>query len=149
MRYLLYESEHGKTLLSSEIEFMNNYIDLMRLRMTEKVELKVDFPEKYENHSIPPLLFISFVENAFKHGISYREKSFIHIGLSIEKEGLTFRCSNSLVRSTENSKPEHSGIGMENVNKRLALLYPDKHQLKVERKETSFDIELKIDLSKS
>jgi LytS/YehU family sensor histidine kinase len=54
-----------------------------------------------------------------------------------------------LVRSTENSKPEHSGIGMENVNKRLALLYPDKHQLKVERKETSFDIELKIDLSKS
>lgn len=149
MRYLLYESEHGKTLLSSEIEFMNNYIDLMRLRVTDKVELKVNFPEKYENHSIPPLLFISFIENAFKHGISYREKSFVHIELSIEKEGLTFRCSNSLVRANEAAKAEHSGIGLENVRKRLALLYPGSHQLKAGKKETSYEVELKIDLSKT
>jgi len=149
MRYLLYESENGLTLLSSEIEFMHNYIDLMRLRMTEKVDLKVDFPEKYENHSIPPLLFISFVENAFKHGISYREKSFIHIALSIDKEGLSFRCSNSVVRAAETARPEHSGIGMENIRKRLSLLYPDKHQLKVDKKDASFDVELLIDLSKT
>jgi two-component system, LytTR family, sensor kinase len=149
MRYLLYESEHGATLLSSEIEFMNHYIDLMRLRMTDKVELQVSFPGKYENHSIPPLLFISFIENAFKHGISYREKSFIHIGLSIEKDGLTFRCSNSLFRSAEKEHPEHSGIGLDNVRKRLALLYPGKHRLDVRTSAAVYEVELQIDLTKA
>lgn len=149
MRYLLYESEHGTTLLSSEIEFMNNYIALMRLRMTDKVDLQVSFPAEYENHSIPPLLFISFIENAFKHGISYREKSFIHIGLAIGKDGLTFRCSNSLVRSAEKEHQEHSGIGLENVRKRLALLYPGKHRLDVHTETASYEVALQIDLKKA
>src|SRR4030042_908038 len=75
MRYLLYESEQGETSLSSEIDFMNNYIDLMRLRMSDKVKLDVNFPTKFENITIPPLLFIPIIENAFKHGVSYRERS--------------------------------------------------------------------------
>jgi hypothetical protein len=149
MRYLLYESEHGTTLLSSEIEFMNNYIALMRLRMTDKVDLQVSFPVKYENHSIPPLLFIPFIENAFKHGISYREKSFIHINLSSEKEGLTFGCSNSLVRSADKEHQEHSGIGLENVRKRLSLLYPGKHRLDVQTTAASYEVKLHIDLKKA
>ena len=99
MRYLLYDSEHGNTLLSNEIDFMNNYIDLMKLRMTNKIDLKVSFPEKYEDINIPPLIFIPFIENAFKHGISYREKSFIDISMTTEKESVKFRCANSLVKS--------------------------------------------------
>ncbi len=81
MRYLLYDSEHGDTKLSNEIDFMNNYIDLMKLRMNNKISLSVEFPEKYHDINIPPLIFIPFIENAFKHGISYREKSFINISI--------------------------------------------------------------------
>ncbi len=66
MRYLLYESEHGNTRLSSEIDFMNNYIDLMKLRMSEKVSLSVSFPEKYEDRNIPPLLFVPFYRKCFQ-----------------------------------------------------------------------------------
>jgi len=105
MRYLLYDSEQGLSQLSSEFDFMNNYIDLMRLRMSEKVKLNVDFPSKYENATIPPLLFIPFIENAFKHGISYREKSFIDIAMEVGKEWITFTCRNSIV------KPEKAGNG--------------------------------------
>ena len=83
MRYLLYESEKGDSKLSTEIEFMNNYIDLMKLRMNEKVALNVSLPADYDDRSIPPLLFIPFIENAFKHGISYREKSFIEISFLV------------------------------------------------------------------
>ena len=99
MRYLLYESEHGNTKLSNEIDFMNNYIDLMKLRMSDKIKLSVSFPEKYDDINIPPLLFIPFIENAFKHGISYREKSFIDISMQAEKDSISFRCANSLVKT--------------------------------------------------
>ena len=91
MRYLLYESEQGNTKLSNEIDFMNNYIDLMKLRMNDKVDLTVSFPKKYEDKNIPPLLFIPFIENAFKHGISYREKSFIDINMMVTKEFNNFQ----------------------------------------------------------
>ena len=104
MRYLLYDSEHGNTKLSNEIDFMNNYIDLMKLRMSNKISLTVSFPEKYEDINIPPLIFIPFIENAFKHGISYREKSFIDISMTAEKESVRFKCTNSLVKSRKKLK---------------------------------------------
>ena len=91
MRYLLYESEHGNTMLSHEIDFMNNYIDLMKLRMSDRVSLNVHFPEEYDDRIIHPLLFIPFVENSFKHGISYREKSFIDISMTAEADSITFQ----------------------------------------------------------
>jgi two-component system LytT family sensor kinase len=144
MRYLLYESEHGNTKLSQEIDFMKNYIDLMKLRMNEKVVLTVSFPEEYEDISMPPLLFIPFIENAFKHGISYREKSFIDISLLAVKDSLTFRCINSIVKKNGNGETEHSGIGLENVSKRLSLLYPGRHDLKINRSESTFEVLLFI-----
>lgn len=147
MRYLLYESEHGNTLLSNEIDFMNNYIDLMKLRMSDKISLSVSFPEKYEDINIPPLLFIPFIENAFKHGISYREKSFIDISMLAVKDSITFKCANSLVKSREDTESSHSGIGLENVNKRLSLLFPKKHELKVNRSDTVFEVLLYINLT--
>jgi two-component system, LytTR family, sensor kinase len=144
MRYLLYESEIGDKPLSSEIDFMNNYIDLMKLRTSDKVNLTVTFPEKYEDINIPPLLFIPFIENAFKHGISYRGKSFIDISMLAVKDSITFRCANSLLKAKEETDNGHSGIGLENVSKRLNLLYPGKHDLKISRSENSFEVLLYI-----
>jgi len=144
MRYLLYDSEHGNTKLSNEIDFMNNYIDLMKLRMSSKISLDVSFPEKYEDINIPPLIFIPFIENAFKHGISYRGKSFIEISMTTEKESVKFRCANSLVKIREENETGHSGIGLENVIKRLNLLFPGKHELKINKTDTEFEVLLQI-----
>jgi two-component system LytT family sensor kinase len=147
MRYLLYESEQGDSKLSTEIDFMNNYIDLMKLRMNEKVVLTVSFPEGYDDRSIPPLLFIPFIENAFKHGISYREKSFIDISFLAGNDSLSFRCTNSLIKSRDESDSGHSGIGLENVRKRLTLLFPGKHDLKINKSDTEFEVLLQINLT--
>jgi LytS/YehU family sensor histidine kinase len=144
MRYLLYDSEHGNTMLSNEIDFMNNYIDLMKLRMSNKISLSVSFPEKYDDVNIPPLIFIPFIENAFKHGISYREKSFINISMTTTKESISFRCANSIIKTREENEPGHSGIGLENVTKRLNLLFPGKHDIKINKSDTEFEILLKI-----
>jgi two-component sensor histidine kinase len=147
MRYLLYDSEQGNTKLSNEIDFMNNYIDLMKLRMSSKIKLNVSFPEKYEDINIPPLIFIPFIENAFKHGISYREKSFIDISMTTEKESVKFRCANSLVKAREENESGHSGIGLDNVTKRLNLLFPDKHEIKINKSDTEFEILLQINFA--
>lgn len=142
MRYLLYESEQGNVKLSNEIEFMKNYIDLMKLRMNERVNLTVSFPEKFEDTDIPPLLFIPFIENAFKHGITNKGKSFIEIALVASPDVLEFSCSNSV----GNGKTEdgQSGIGLENVTKRLNLLFPGEHDLKIIKNSDKFEIHLVI-----
>jgi hypothetical protein len=144
MRYLLYESEHGETLMSNEIEFMNNYIDLMKLRLNSKVELQIDFPEEFPDFTIPPLLFVPFIENAFKHGISYRDRSFIHLHMKIDQEQIIFSSENSIGKGSHAEDLKHSGIGLENVQKRLGLLFPDNHELKIENKDTIFCVELSI-----
>jgi len=145
MRYLLYETEHGNIQLSQEIEFMMNYLDLMKLRLTQKVELSVSFPVKYKDISIPPLLFIPFIENALKHGVSYRDRSFIHILMEVNDQEIIFSCSNSIVTKTEETAD--SGIGLENIKKRLALLFPLKHSLKITQADASFQVDLRINLN--
>lgn len=147
MRYLLYDSEHGDTKLSNEIDFMNNYIDLMKLRMSNKISLTVAFPEKYEDINIPPLIFIPFIENAFKHGISYREKSFIEISMTTINGSVVFRCANSIVKNRETDESGHSGIGLENVTKRLNLLFPGKHEMKINRSDKEFEVLLQINFA--
>lgn len=149
MRYLLYESEEGETRLSNEIEFMNNYVDLMKLRISEKVKLSVMFPVEYEDIAIPPLLFISIIENAFKHGISYREKSFINIEMAVTKEMINFSCTNSMVRNGDEKRNSNSGIGLENLRKRLKLLFPEKHEFSISQTESSFHVFVKILLTKT
>jgi hypothetical protein len=148
MRYLLYESEHGETLMSHEIEFMNNYIDLMKLRISQKVELQIDFPKDFPDFSIPPLLFVPFVENAFKHGISYRDRSFITIQMKIEGTLVYFSAENSIGKSSQTEEMQHSGIGLENVKKRLNLLFAGRHELKINSNETVFRIDLSIETKK-
>jgi len=144
MRYLLYESDHGHTQLSLELEFMNNYIDLMKLRLNSRIDLQVSFPEETNNMDIPPLLFIPFIENAFKFGIGYSEKSFIHLSLEVNGGNISFLSVNSRSRKADESLTPHSGIGLENVKKRLNLLYPDRHILKIDQDEKNFQVLLTI-----
>jgi len=148
MRYLLYESEHGETMISSEIDFMNNYIDLMKLRLSARVELNIDFPKEFSDFSIPPLLFVPFIENAFKHGINSRDRSFINISMKIDNDKISFNAENSIGKSSQVGDLQHSGIGLENVRKRLGLLFPDNYELKIEQDESIFHVQLSIQKKK-
>lgn len=148
MRYLLYESEHGETLLSHEVDFMRHYIDLMKLRLSNKIKLDINLPDNNPQYKIPPLLFIPFIENAFKHGISYRENSFVNISMQTENREINFLCVNSLgQRKDAENRENHSGIGLENVKKRLNLLFPKKHLLEIKQSDNTFKVALKIDLN--
>jgi LytS/YehU family sensor histidine kinase len=144
MRYLLYESENGQTMMSHEIDFMNNYIDLMKLRINQKVDLQISFPKGFPDFEIPPLLFVPFIENAFKHGVSYRDPSFIHMRMDINDKQIKFISRNSNT-SVQNPDLRHSGIGLDNVRKRLGLLFPEKHVLKIENASAFFNVELTIE----
>lgn len=146
MRYLLYDSENRQLKLSDEIAFMSNYIDLMKLRLNGKVKLNINFPTQYTNLSIPPLLFISFVENAFKHGVSYRENSFIDIKMEVNENKISFVTFNSIGKSSNKNDGQYSGIGMENIKKRLKLLFPDSHKLEIDQTENDFKVSLSIEV---
>lgn len=141
MRYVLYESSNKTILLSREIRFLNNYIGLMKLRYTEKVNIEVSMPVDFPDVQIPPLLFISFVENAFKHGVSYQSDSFIHVCMKLEGEQLLFQCSNS--RSNKHDD-QHGGIGLENIRKRLMLLFGESYMLSIDQLTDSFNVLLII-----
>jgi LytS/YehU family sensor histidine kinase len=144
MRYMLYESEQGNTRLSREIEFMKGYIDLMKLRLSDRVRLMVSFPENYEDQDLPPLLFIPFIENAFKHGVSAAGGSFIDIALGVEGGMITLIANNS-ISSRESGGPRvDSGIGLDNVRKRLALLYPGRHDLRIDHQEKIYSVKLTV-----
>jgi two-component system, LytTR family, sensor kinase len=144
MRYLLYESEQGKTSMLHEIDFMKNYIDLMKLRLSSRVELKVSFPEEFPDFEFPPLLFIPFIENAFKHSVSFRGKSYIRISLKLHDDSILFDCSNSIGESSSPGDGQHSGIGLDNVRKRLNLLFPGFHKLDISENQGEFLVRLEI-----
>jgi two-component system, LytTR family, sensor kinase len=146
MRYMLYESEHGNTKLSRELEFMKNYIDLMKLRLSSRVTLNVDFPSQYEDVDVPPLLFITFIENAFKHGVSYQGNPFIEISLHTHGSIITFIARNSINRQVQGTTPQvESGIGLENVRKRLNLLFRNNYDLNIEEKDSIYSVTLEFD----
>ena len=144
MRYVLYEASNKTTLLSREVQFLENYIGLMSLRYTDKVSIGMHFPAEVPEVQIPPLLFISFVENAFKHGVSYRNESFIRVLVQLEEDNrLSFRCTNS---NNGSADEQHHGIGLENVRKRLRLLFGNDYTLSSTNEEQIFDVLLIIPL---
>lgn len=145
MRYLLYESGRGTTTLTREIEFLRSYVKLMQLRVDETVKVDFDLPDNFVNVNIPPLLFISFIENAFKHGVSYREPSALSFTLLQKGNSLEFTSVNTVSKYRESSTViNHGGIGLENVKKRLDLLYGGKHQLIIDKGENEFRVTLVI-----
>jgi LytS/YehU family sensor histidine kinase len=146
MRYVLDESGQDNKLLSDEIEFMNNYIDLMKLRIGAKTRLNVNFPAVYKDLMIPHLLFVSLIENAFKYGISVQEESYVNISLECGENSILFKCENGLPESNHGSIFESTGIGLENLKKRLSLFYPDRHELEIDKTKNKFEVNLLIQL---
>ena len=144
MRYLLYDSAQGKTSLSKELEFMESYIELMKLRYTKKILIKYIIPKKIPDVQIPPMLFISFLENAFKHGVSYQAKSFVIFKLEIAEGKLYCSIKNSKHAAIDVQNKKYSGIGMTNVKKSLELLYHDSFTLDVLDKADEFEVKLII-----
>lgn len=130
LRYVLYESDKGFVPLSKEIEFTSNYIELMKLRLQNNVELEVNI--KYNNSAIriAPLLFISLIENMFKHGVAANKqlKSFIHIDIyTDENQNIVCKLENSCHPKDSSTDKSGSGIGIENLKRRLELIYPNNH----------------------
>lgn len=145
MRYLLYESGRGTTTLSKEIEFLRSYVKLMQLRVDDSVKVSFELPDDFDNVSLPPLLFISFIENAFKHGVSYREPSSLTFKMTQNRGSLEFMAINTVsTYRYENSMVHHGGIGLGNIKKRLNLLYGDKYQLNIESNDNEFKVLLII-----
>lgn len=144
MRHLLYDSEIERIPIRKEIEFVKNYVDLMKLRYSEKVKITLNIPEQLSDKSIPPLLFTSYLENAFKHGISYQHSSFINIKFLINDDQLDFDVKNSNPDLAKKDEP--SGIGVANSRKRLDLIYGETYSLKIEDKKDEYHVHLTIPL---
>ena len=144
MRYLLYETETEKTTIRKEVEFLESYINLMRLRFSERVRISLKLPATIPDKTIPPFLFISLIENAFKHGVSYKGESFIDIDLVVGSERLLLVVKNSKADNTQIN--EYSGIGIDNTRKRLGLLYGKNYHLDIIDNEDLFTVNLSIPL---
>lgn len=129
LRYALYESNVKKVKLTDETEFMKNYIYLMSLRCNEMTHINTRFDSFDESLTISPLLFISLIENAFKHGTSSHKESFVKIDMGLDGDDLVFSCENS-VHERRSDDRSGSGIGLENMTRRLDLIYPDAYTYK-------------------
>ena len=141
MRYMIYDSNEDKVQLQQELQYLEDYIDIQRLRMPDDIVVDYAVQGNPAGLKIAPMLLVPFVENAFKHGISYAEPSFIAIALAIEKNEMRLVVENSRFRQRV---AEKGGIGLQNVRKRLELLYADHHELEITESETQFIVDLKI-----
>lgn len=147
MRYMLYDSSKPLISLADEVAFLHNYLRLMRIRFPEnRVTITSEFPPESETHriAVPPLLSLVFVENAFKHGVSYRESSFVGISVELSDTSVRFTCVNSNHSHGSSEHASHEGIGLRNVEQRLSILYGDRASLEIHPTETTFTVNLTI-----
>lgn len=140
MRHLLYDSEAEELLLNKEVEFIRSYVELMKLRYSSKVDIQLDLPAQLPEKHIPPLIFTSILENAFKYGVSYHKPSFIRIALSCSQDTLRFEVENS--NHGQLNRSAYSGIGLQNTRTRLDLLYQDHYTLDVEAELETYSVHL-------
>lgn len=146
MRYILTETQTDKVPLENEINFIKNYIDLQLVRLTDKVQVNFSITGDTTNKSIAPLLFIPFVENAFKYGISTKENSTINIELIASHNLVELKVANTIINK-EAKEEDTTGIGINNVKRRLALSYNDKHTLIVSDNNNTFTVNLQINIA--
>ena len=144
MRYLLYETTQGHTSLKKELEFIESYISLMQLRYSNKVKITFDVPKIIPEIQIPPMLFISLLENSFKHGVSYQSESFVSFKLEIDNSKLHFTIKNSKHKKTEPQDKAYSGIGLSNIRKSLSLLYQHNFTFNIDELNDNFEVQLII-----
>ena len=141
MRFVLYEGNKQGVPLSREFDFIRHYVALMQLRYTDKVRISIDLPQEVPDRQIPPLILITFIENAFKHGVSYQHPSFIEMKVSVEDDRLHFLCRNS---KAETPNQEKGGVGLSNVRKRLNLLFGNSYTLRISDASDVYTVDLVI-----
>lgn len=148
MRYMLYDTNSEYVRLANEIDMLENFIDLQKLRLNEESKKNIEFSVSGEivKNQIPPMLLIPFLENAFKHGYSINNEFFVKTNINIYNNVLYMNVDNSINKSRENSNLDSSGIGLENVRKRLDLLYHDEYLLEINNKDNIHTVSLKIPL---
>ncbi len=143
MRYVLYEGNKTMAPLQKELNFITHYVELMRIRYTDKVSITTRLPQSIPDVQVPSLLFTTFVENAFKHGVSYRRPSFIEVSCSVDPETdeVVFACRNS--RKPEDEE-RHGGVGLQNAKKRLQIIYGDSYTLHIVSNEEEYHVLLRL-----
>ncbi|MDE5963550.1 MAG: histidine kinase [Alistipes sp.] len=144
MRYVLYDSERETISLNRDIQFLKNYIELMRIRYTDAVDIRIEQPATLPARiTIPPLLLIVFVENAFKHGVGASKSSFIHIRIDCNDDKVTAVIANSRFKTPHTKHTD--GIGLKNVRKRMELIYgPKNYGLQIEETANTYTVKLEI-----
>lgn len=148
MRYMIYDSNHPKVPLGKEIEYMQNYISLERLRLNNQVPITLELTGSPDGVQITPLIFITFLENAFKHGVSNSDPdSWVEISIDVRDGECFYRVCNSKVARADKTAGEKSGIGLQNVQRRLDLSYPGQYRLEVEEDARQYCVQLDLTLS--
>lgn len=145
MRYMLYRTNDKFVPLQQELDYIDNYIKLQRLRIANNKDVKIKIEGNVSTQQISPLLFISFIENAFKYGTDYSGHTEVDISIFIEGDDLIFKCSNII--GGRNKNEEDSGIGLSNTKERLKLLYPEKNILTIKEENNRFIVVLKLKLN--
>jgi len=152
MRYMLYESDNEKITINDEVEYIDNYIDLQMIRFEKSVSIikEINVDEILNDEFIESMLLIPFIENAFKHGTLVLKDAKIEIKLYNDGNKLILITKNKFNNSSKESltKQKNNGIGLSNVKRRLELLYPSNHSLKIETIDDLFTVYLTIDLKK-
>ena len=146
LRYVLYDSSRPTVPLKAEMDFLGNYIELMRIRLPRHVRLDVSLPENPSHTLVAPLLFISLVENAFKHGVSNDRPSFIDIDIREEEGVLACRIENSFFPKSGADR-SGSGIGLANLCRRLEMIYPGRYEMKYGQHGDTYETLLRINLT--
>ena len=147
MRYMIYDSNHPRVLLSKEIEYMQNYISLERLRLNNQIPIDFKIEGNTENVWIAPLIFITFLENAFKHGVSNNNsKAWVNISIKLQGSECIYIVENSKIPGVANNA-EKSGIGLQNVKRRLELSYPNQYKIKINDNPDVYFVQLDLTLS--
>ncbi len=144
MRYMLYESGDAQVPLEKEVEYLKNYVELQKIRFEEDVDIRLNIEGAPGPQLIEPMLMIPFVENAFKHGVGIVSQPVIDISLVISKKSLSFAVKNKVTGEATEDKDSASGIGLRNVQRRLELLYPNKHELKIGKEGEWFNVSLEL-----
>lgn len=149
LRYVLYEGDHQFVALQREVDFLGHYICLMRIRFTAEVDVRFNVSVDDPSANVPPLVLATFVENAFKHGVSYIEPSFVDIDIHTEHGRLIMECSNSKHARSTSMAIGSGGVGLRNARQRLSLLFPYNHELRITETDDTYTVHLNLPLQKA
>ncbi|MEY4934136.1 MAG: hypothetical protein RIS64_495 [Bacteroidota bacterium] len=145
LEYSLYDSKKERIALIDELNYIQNYLDLQKIRIGEKLDVSFNIFDNINGVSVPPLLLLPIVENCFKHGVHKAiNPSWIRFDVAVKKGAFVFKAENSIEDAIPSNENQNSGLGLKNVKRRLELLYPDAHEFKIYKETNSFLIVLKL-----